>query len=884
MTARRRWHVLPRPTVADRGVLVLVSVLSLFIVVGTAAASAWLHTTADTMAADTFGQAPHTARQVYVYYAEVRDSEIPADAAETLDAALAPDLAELLGPPKHAVVVTEAVVEALPKQPQYSPSFLSVAALPDARELVRIVEGSYPRPGTTEVVLPRRLAATYDGPRRVPVIEVALERSAAEAMDIGVGAYLDLVPRRYSPDAPERLTVPRVSGLYEATAPYPSPLDDLDNLRRPAISELPELSVVRAAALAADEQTVLQAPWPAEPEVRWTFDPDGVPTAEEAEAVVDDARLLAVQPWPPVHESAASTAVTKVGDLATAFVEQRRASDTLAALVLAALAAAALALLVAAAAVLEARRREVADVLRARGAGTGQLVLLRGGEALLVVLPGLLVVAALLLWGPVAVPDVVPALVAATACAVLLTAAQVAPWRRLPERVRLPARDALQIVTVLLALGIGAVLLTRDSLTATDPLLLTFPALVGAAGAVLVVRGVRLATALLRSVAVRGRRLTSLVGISQAAATAQHVTLPVVAVVLGLASALLATAVDDTLQRGADRAAWARLGADVRVSEARIDQAQLERLRQLPGVAEAAPVYSVEALLHTVTGRQPVRVLAVDAEAFADATARGPEEIVVPRSSGDEVTALASSDLVLEDAATTLQYAQAEVPLRVTTRTDVLPGVTDGESFVLVDVAAFRAAVGRSLLRAETVLVVGEPDPAEVARVVHAAWPTAVVMSRSQAAEAALDESVASRTLAVARAGVVGSAAVAVLAAALAVALGGPLRRRTRAVLHALGTEPRQARWVSALEVLPAMVASALVAMGAAVLLMAVVGKGASLDALTGAETGSSLAPAASSWLGAAALLAGGIVLLTTAVRTGRTSDVPGTTHEGGTR
>lgn len=864
-------RLLPRPTLADRGVVALVAVLAALIVVGTAVASAWLRTTADEMAAEAFREAPYPARQVHVVYAEVRDDAVPADAAAALADAVAPDLATLLRPPRHSVSTTEAVVEALPKAPQYSPSSLALAAVPDAADHLRIVEGRYPRPGTRDVLLPRRLVVGYDGPRRVPVVEVALERSAARAMDLEVGDHLDLVPRRYTPDAPDRLAMPRISGLYVATTPYPSPLDDVANLRRPAISDLPELTVVRATALVADEETLLQAPMATPPEVRWTFDPARLPTAEEAAAVVDDARLLAVQPWPEVHESAASTATTGLGDLGGRFVDRRQSSDTLAALVLAALAAAGVGLLLAAAAVLEVRRREVDDVLRARGAGSGRLALLRGGEALLVVAPGAAGVAVLLAVDRVRVLDVGLGLVAAAGCVALLTAAQVVPWRRVPDRLRLPARDALQLVTVLLAAGLGVALLARERVGATDPLLLVLPGLVGAAGAVLVVRGVRVATAVVRRPAARGRRLAPLVGISQSASTAEHVTLPVAALVLGLGSALLAAGVGDTVQRGAAGAAWDAVGADVRISEARLRADDLDRLRALPGVEVVAPVWSVEALLHTTTGREQVQVLAVEPAALAEVGGRGGETVRVPvrvpdDGGGGEVAVLASADLELEET-TMLEYAQADVPVRVAGRPARVPGLTGGESFVLVETGAFRDAVGRSLLRAQTVLVAGAPDVERVRDVVHDAWPTAVVESHDAAVEELLEEPVVGRTLAVARVSVVGSAVVAVLAAALALALGGPLRRRTRAVLHALGTDRGQARWVSAVEVLPAMLAASLVAGAGALLLMGVLGRAASLDALTGVGSDTVLLPDASSWMLAGALLVAALVLLVLTAR-----------------
>ena len=56
---------------------------------------------------------------------------------------------------------------------------------------------------------------------------------------------------------------------------------------------------------------------------------------------------------------------------------------------------------------------------------------------------------------------------------------------------------------------------------------------------------------------------------------------------------------------------------------------------------------------------------------------------------------VASSDLVLDDEQAQLRYAQARVELQVVERVERLPGVTEGGSFVLVDLASFEAATDR---------------------------------------------------------------------------------------------------------------------------------------------------------------------------------------------
>jgi len=124
---------------------------------------------------------------------------------------------------------------------------------------------------------------------------------------------------------------------------------------------------------------------------------------------------------------------------------------------------------------------------------------------------------------------------------------------------------------------------------------------------------------------------------------------------------------------------------------------------------------------------------------------------------------------------------------------------------------------------------------------------------------------VVDRTLSVARASTVAAALLALFAAGLAVALGRPLRRRTMSVLHALGADARQARWVNAMELLPSMVGAALAAVGCVLLLLSVSGRGVDLAALTGAAEGPALRPDPTSWVTAAALLTLAVVLVAAA-------------------
>jgi putative ABC transport system permease protein len=432
---------------------------------------------------------------------------------------------------------------------------------------------------------------------------------------------------------------------------------------------------------------------------------------------------------------------------------------------------------------------------------------------------------------------------------------------------------------------------TRDRLDATDPLLLALPVLLGLAAGILVVRGVRVVTAGVRRLAGRGRSVASLVGASQAGTTAQQVMLPIVALVLAAGSGMLAVAVDDSVRRGAEAASWQQVGADVRVSEAQLDEDALAAIGDVPGVETVAPVYTVTGLLDTPTGSEQVTVVAVAPDELAEVASHGPDPTPVPEQRGDRLGIVAAADLQLDEPETTLRYAQATMPVTMTAEVDEIAGLEVGRAFVVVDAEALRVASDRSLLRAQTLLLAGDPDPARLTEVVHEAWPTATVTTRADVTRSLVERPAAERALLVARISAVVSVLLALLATGLAVTLGRPVRRRTLEVLHALGGDPRQGRRVAALEMFPSVLGAGLAACGAVLLLLLATGHGIDLAAVSGGadegagagETAGSvgLALGATSWLAAAALLAGLVVLAAAAPtwRTRRSSP-----HEGETR
>ncbi len=176
------------------------------------------------------------------------------------------------------------------------PSFLTVVGLPGLDGLIDLEEGRLPDPGLTDVALddlPASVTEPYvttlgftpgerGAPQRAELVEVVLETSAAVEMNIPVDSYVALSATSYGNGSDPAIL--HVVGTYVAADPFPSPLDDADTARLPAIDPTPDAKSVRASALAADPGTVLGATWEGQPDLRWTFDPVARPDDRERRA------------------------------------------------------------------------------------------------------------------------------------------------------------------------------------------------------------------------------------------------------------------------------------------------------------------------------------------------------------------------------------------------------------------------------------------------------------------------------------------------------------------------------------------------------------------------------------------------------------------------
>lgn len=837
---------LTRPSVADRRLVSLLVVLCACLTVGAAATSWWLRTTADDLAGQTFGEATYAATQVTVSYAEVRSRELSVGDGDKVTAALPPAVRDAVeAPPRVVVASPEMVPTPLPDRPGV-PSFLTVVGLTDLDTLVEIDAGRLPEPGVPERALAELPAAVADpyvlsrgfkpgdrfAPKSTEIVEVILETSAAREMNIPIGSYVALSAAQLQFGSDPSML--RIVGTYVAADPAPSPLDDADTARLPAIDPTPDARTVRASALAAGAGTVLRATWEGEPDLQWTFDPTGTPSSAGVDSLVAQGREVELQSWPPLGRAVDVSAETGLGDLAAGVVAQRDTSDAMGLLGLTSLAAGGFAVLLAAAVVLTGRRRAPTTVVRARGATLRWLLQQRGGEALLLAAPGLAIALVLLVAVGGRTTDALVALVTALLCGGLVAVAQVTSTERELTVLQLVARDSVQLVLVVLAASATWLVLRRGSLDVSDPITFLVAPLLGAAAAVMVLRLLQLVLRVLRRVAAATPHLTPVVSLSQALAISQQVVIASAAVVLALSSAVVAVSLGDSLRSGAERAGWERVGADLVVQADGMEDDTAASLESLPGVEATSPVFTSPSVsIDTAVGIEGVRLVAFDPAAMREAGAGSPLPVDLPARSDGVLPVIVSPDLELDSDLTDVRYATSTVPVRVVGRMDRIPGVTSGESFVAVDAAAISAAAERNLTSYDAILIAGSPDPDAVERVVRERSPLATVLVRSEVAAEQLSNPAVTRTTALLLAVVVGAVAVAAFAVVLLVSLGGPVRRRTSALLVAIGADARQARRVSALGVAPLVAAACVAALGCGVLLVLVADQGLDLASLT---------------------------------------------------
>jgi putative ABC transport system permease protein len=500
-------------------------------------------------------------------------------------------------------------------------------------------------------------------------------------------------------------------------------------------------------------------------------------------------------------------------------------------------------------------------LLAARGASRGQVAALRAGAVAIWVAPaalaGLAVGSVPAGHWPTGAAMVVAALVAV--CAAVVGTPPVG--RRTAAWVRAVAVAAVATV------GLVAVLAVVRA-DGDDPLLvLAAPALALAVGLV-AWRGLAWALRALARLGMARPSLTGALGPVRARSGGASAGAALLALVLGVALAVLSGAMLTTLRTGVGDSARREVGADLRVEPwGGFGPQQVAQVAATPGVRAAVPVTTVQGVIARVgTGTEPVAVVVVDTALLGDLWAGSSGAGSLPRLPERS----AGSTPVIASPWFTAAVGDGEASIRGHTLAPVAAGtdtiaLTGGKQWIVVDAADADDLLG-STLTADLVLVALTRDaqPDAVASAVRSlADPAPTVVAARDVVAARLAGPDVAGLIATVVAAVVASAVLGALALATGVALRTGERRRLTGLLGAFGLRRREARALATWEAVPVAVAGVVAGALAGVGLARFVVPATDLAAFTGGPTASRLSPGLTAALVAVvALVAGGAVAL----------------------
>lgn len=679
-------------------------------------------------------------------------------------------------------------------------------------ERITFVEGAAPTPWTGD--------EDDEELAELPPIEIALSRSAADLMGIGVG---DVIGYR-----PADLLVAGIYDLVDPDDPYwvhasdvAQGLMDLETGKPPT---------VRATAYVDPETLIgLQSAFAFGDLAAWIpLDP----LAYE----YGDIALLSTQ----AREAAASPAAlpnfgalsfrSGITDVIETVIGRVTSTSALLALTTSGLLGLLLAVFALAMQIVIRRRRTALALASARGAGAGQL---RGAmflEGFLIAVPAFAAIAAAAIVLPAPVgPEawVVPIAVALSPAilAAVLTTPRVLAEARTDLRVRSRSRVrwVAEVGVVLLA-GVAVFLLARRGLVPAsavvgiDPLLAAAPVLLAAASCVL---ALRLYPVPLRALQRAQRRRTGPTGLVGAARAIRDPALGFVsalAMVIGIFVVVFSAITFSTVERGLVQGARDDVGADVQIQAHDLPETLVGDLTAMDGVRAAVTLTTVSGIgFSDEDGSTEVNVLLADTAALHQVR---PDIPVLTRGDDGRMGILVSSDWASRVSGTELHVGNSLASPAGVIAVDALPGIS--RHWVLVD-ASEATGVGIDGQVATRILLALDPEaPAtidEIRDVVVATQPDSfkkgvrVTDAASRLAEVQAAPVVAGLRLALVVTAVA-SLLLTLLTVVLASVAAAAARNRMVGVLRILGVDGRQIRALVAWELAP--VAAMAVLVGAA--------------------------------------------------------------------
>lgn len=670
--------------------------------------------------------------------------------------------------------------------PEFPSPYVQVISEPAAAAHLTVVDGEWPgawdRDGPIPILLASAAAETMGwsvGEVRAPFELVGI----AEAIDPGADRWLHLI-----------------------TALTASVFDDGN--RRPTATSAAWVSPQTWVEIAQSEtfgRTQLSVWYPVDADAARDVDPtqllSAVRGATAASLPLDDSGQLRMR---------LSTDLVSV--LSTALARANSASAILAVAAVGPLAVS-VALIVLAAALIVRRRRTDLALMSARGAPLARLRRMLFGEGLLLGLPAAVLGAAAGVLVTANDAGVIPTAIAVlvgTAPAIALAATlRPALLTRARADLDAPVRGRwvriVEIIVVLLAIVAVVQLLVRGigtDTTTIDPLVIVAPLLATVALALIVVRLHPVPIAATLAASRRGRGVVGLVGAARNLRDPSAGTTAVLAMVVAVAIAVFSSVVLATVDRGAVVAAQRTVGADVRLQGPYFDEATLERLRAVDGVADASGILRGDFL--TVAGpegRDSVLALVTDTARTAAIQAGYLGALPAAITPDSEPPQLIAATAVTGVGEVTVQNQPAEAVATI----DTLLGMPGVSEFVVFDLADYSAMTGAGFFpRVVLVDVADDADAHDVAAALSDAVGqshTVRILSDSTAEIQASPAVTALRFVLFAALGV--AALLSVIALLLVAGVSRDARSRVIALLRTMGLDRHRGRAIVAWEFVP---------------------------------------------------------------------------------
>jgi putative ABC transport system permease protein len=554
-------------------------------------------------------------------------------------------------------------------------------------------------------------------------------------------------------------------------------------------------------------------------------------------------------------------------------VQESNAVNLVLLMVYVGLAVASAVMLLLAARMIANRRSAEFALLRARGASLRQLFWFGFRGAALPCVP-----AAALAWalavllipngappGPAAWWPGLAALVVATAGPGL-----VAAWpHRLPRRRRAARRaqgrrrrrpwvTRVIVEVTAAAAAIGGIVIARTQPGMADLYASAAPVLVAVLAVIVILRVYQVLLRGLARASARRRGVVGFVGLTRASAATVTFALPALTLVLAVTMASFTGMVKEAVARSEVAGSWQATGADVSVSApwaqnaaaSLISPSAVASMARVPGVQHAASVLVVPL---SVDGGAVVTALVVDPASYAALVTSSmvfppvnPALLGAAGGGKGLIPVLASPQAAADLAAPGANaiFAQEGIPglrVRVAGELQSTPAMPGGGAFIVVPQSAIGAdhAVNLMLLDGPSI---------NMTRVRAAAKATTanaqlLISTRSAALQQLTGAPLQQGTFLIFALAIGYAIALALAVVLLQLALGAPDREVILARLATMGLPERRRGLLAAVEVLPAIIAAAVAAIGCAIVLPQVVDPALNLSAFTQSQVPVPLQP-----------------------------------------